>query len=407
MTEPAATVATGTRGIAVTVTAIGIAQILSWGSLIYAIAVLGSSIRADLGISETALFATFTSSLLISGLAAPLAGKLIDQRGGRQVLMAGSLVAAAALAMMANATGFWTLLASALVAGMAMSAVLYDAAFSTLHQVTGAAYRKSVTIVTLFGGFASTIFWPLSQSLLDMAGWRTALLVYAMLQLCVCLPLHFFLVPRRVAAPPVSADIPPPIPHSRPVGDYRWLAAAFALSAFALSAISIHMISLFQSSGMTATEAVAVASLMGPMQVAGRVAELVFARRLRPVAVGAIAIGLLAFALLVLLVIDGLSPLAFIFTMLFGVSNGIMTIARGSVPAELFGPDGYGALLGRIARPAFIARALAPMLFAFGMSSFFGSDGAIIALLACALLSLAAYRRAVQQAMHSPGQVRS
>lgn len=384
--------------IAGIVCAIGIAQIISWGSLVYAIAVLGYRMQADLGISRTALFTAFTLSLLISGMAAPLTGRLIDERGGRQVMAVGSVIAAAALFIMSLASGFLALLAGAVVAGVAMSAVLYDASFSTLHQVTGTAYRKAVTIVTFFGGFASTIFWPLSQAMLDAAGWRTAFLVYAALQLCICLPLHLFLVPRPATFAPLARGEAPPMPQPAKARDPRWLSAAFALSAFALSAVSIHLIGLFQHAGMTPAEAVTVAALMGPTQVLGRVIELVFARRLRPVAVGAIAIGLLAAALLALLFVDGLSVMAIAFTMFFGLSNGIMTIARGTVPLELFGSESYGRLLGSIARPAFIARALAPMLFAFGMSSSLGSEGATLILLACAILSLAAYYRAVRMA---------
>lgn len=397
MTEPAAFPASAQPRLGVSVAAIGIAQILSWGSLVYAIAVLGSSMRADLGIGKTALFATFTCSLLISGCAAPLAGKLIDRRGGRFVMSIGSCVAALALALASLATDFLTLLASAVLAGVAMAAVLYDAAFAALHQITGTAYRRSVTIVTLYGGFASTLFWPLSQVLLDAWGWRGALLLYAGLQLCVCLPLHCFLIPAKKRPIPGPLAVTPVAGQGKPVNDPRWLSIAFALSAFALSAVSIHMIGLFQFAGMNAAQAVVAASLMGPAQVAGRVAELALARRLQPVAVGAIAIGLLASALLVLLFIDGLPAVAIVFVFLFGLSNGITTIARGTVPSALYGNEHHGALLGRLARPAFMARALAPVLFASAMA-FVPGEIAVAGLLVCAVLALVAYSRAVRAA---------
>lgn len=387
------------------VSAIGVGQILSWGSLAYAIAVLGDSMRADLDISTTLLFLTFTLSLLISGFSAPLVGRLIDVHGGRIVLATGSVVGALALAMLALASGFWSLLAGAVVAGFAMAAILYDAAFATLHQLAGASYRKAVTVVTLFGGFASTVFWPLSQALLDTIGWRGTLGCYALMQLMICLPLTLWLLPRHAAEATPDACTPPPVPEALP--DHRWLSVAFASSAFAVSAIAIHLIALFQHAGLTPAQAVMVASLMGPTQVVGRLIEMSFARRLRPVAVGAVAMGLLALALLVLLVVDGLSPMAFLFTVLYGFSNGIMTIARGTVPAELYGTTAYGTLLGSIARPAFIARALAPMLFAFGMSSVLGADGSVIVLLLCALLSMAAYRRAIRLARSTRERVTS
>jgi predicted MFS family arabinose efflux permease len=382
------------------VCALGIAQIISWGSFYYAIAVLGDSMRRDLGVSETLLFGAFTLSLFISGLAAPMAGRLIDERGGRSILALGSCIGVAALLLLATAAGPLSLLLGSVVAGVAMAACLYDAAFAALNQMAGHAYRKSVTALTLFGGFASTAFWPLSQLLLDAIGWRQTLAVYAGLQLVICLPLHWWLLPARRAAADAAVGPHASIAAAAPpaVADYAWLAAAFALITFVSSALLVHLITLLKSAGLDAKQAVLVASLIGPMQVLGRILEFTFARHIRPLAIGAISFVLMLLALTALFFVQGLALPAFLFAALFGFSNGIITIARGTVPAALFGRVGYGALLGKLARPSFIARALAPVMFSAAMTAGLVRGNAILVLIGCAALSLVAYQVAIKKA---------
>ena len=382
-----------------TVSALGVAQIISWGSLFYTIAVLGSAMRRDLGISDVVLFGSFTAGLFLSGLASPLVGREIDARGGRSVLAAGSVLGALATAALAAAQGPVTMLAGWLLAGVAMSASLYDPAFATLHQVSGTSYRRAVTALTLFGGFASTVFWPLSQYLLDEIGWRQTFLVYAGLHLFVCLPLHLLLVPRRHAARPAAEAA-----HAQSVvreGDgavFAWLATALALAAFMGTAMAAHVIDLLTATGLSARDAVLVGSLIGPMQVAGRVMEFAFGRHLRALAVGTLAFALMAASLAVFTQVRGIWIVALAFAMIYGWSNGVMTIVRGTVPAELFGPRGYGALLGRLARPQFILKSSAPL----ALTLLFTIDPARTmtpyALLLVAVAAFMAYRMALSAA---------
>ena len=378
----------------VLVSGLGIAQIVSWGSLYYPISVLGDTMQRDLGVSSTVLFAAFTLSLLISGMAAPTVGKLMDTHGARAVLCAGSLLAMAALLLMARASGPSGLFAAALVAGVAMSACLYDAGFMALNQLAGDAYRRSVTGLTLFGGFASTVSWPLSQFLLGAAGWRQTLLIYAGLQLVLCLPLHALLLPAR---PRTTVRKPGAGPTPVVLPDTLWLATAFALASFVLSVLSVHLIKLFQLAGLEAGSAVFIATLVGPMQVLGRLLELGAGGRLRAVHVGTVAFVSMVLALAGLFLLHGASPLAFAVAGLYGISNGLMTIVRGVVPAELYGRRDYSVLLGRLARPAFVARALAPFAFPLGLASL-GTGGAVLALGAVALLGCWSYRAALRQA---------
>jgi predicted MFS family arabinose efflux permease len=386
------------RSLPVVIAALGIGQIISWGTLTYSIAVLGRSMRAELGLTETELFGAFTISLFASGLAAPLAGRLIDSRGAREVLSVGSMLGAISMIMMAFATGRITFTLAWIVAGIAMAATLYDAGFAALNQIARDSYRRSVTILTLWGGFASTVFWPLSLAIDESFGWRITLGSFALLHLLVCLPIHRFLLPppSPVAKAQDTASAVAATAHVLPRGQvFLMLAIAFALSQLVVSAIAAHVIEILRSASLSAAEAVLVGSLIGPMQVAGRIVEFGFGQRVTATLVGVIAFILMLSALLMLAAVSGPTLLAFAFAVIYGMSNGIMTIVRGTVPAELFGREGYGAILGRLAQPVFFAKAVAPLAFAAVMASGVGRTGAVMTLAACGGLGLIAFVAAV------------
>ncbi|MFO1323747.1 MAG: MFS transporter [Burkholderiales bacterium] len=381
------------------VCAIGVAQIVSWGTLFYTIAVLGGAMRADTGVGELWLFGSFTAGLFTSGLVSPWIGRRIDAQGGRGVLAAGSVLGAIACVVLATAAGPATVLAGWLLAGVAMAACLYDPAFAALHRFAGTSYRRAVTAVTLFGGFASTVFWPLSQYLLDTVGWRVTFGVYAGLHVLLCLPIHVLAVPRE--RHPSLADVDhgeaaAAHPHGGPT--FVWLAAALSLAAFIGSAVAAHLIGLLTATGLSARDAVLIGSLIGPMQVAGRIMEFAFNRHVRAIAVGTFAFALLAVALAVFTQVHGIWIVALAFAIPYGWANGVLTIVRGTVPAELFGHRDYGALLGRLALPQFIFKAAAP----FAMTLLFVVDPARAvspyALLALGVFALAAYGAATAAA---------
>jgi len=387
-----------------TVSALGVAQIIAWGTLFYTIAVLGDAMRQDLGLSDVFLFGSFTAGLFVSGLVSPLIGRQIDLHGGRRMLALGSVLGALATLLLAMAQGPLTMLVGWLLAGVAMSASLYDPAFATLHQIAGTSYRRAVTALTLFGGFASTVFWPLSQFLLDEIGWRQTFAVYAGLHLFLCLPLHLLLVPRRHAVRLV-ADAQQSDAAVR-LGDgaaFAWLATALSLAAFMGTAIATHVIDLLTASGLSARDAVLVGSLIGPMQVAGRVMEFAFGRHLRALAVGTLAFGLMAAALALFTQVRGVWIVALAFAMVYGWSNGVMTIVRGTVPAELFGQRGYGALLGRLARPQFILKSSAPVALTLLYAVDPTRTLTPYVLLLVALAAWAAYRLAIGAAGRHAG----
>ena len=379
------------------ISALGIAQIVSWGTLFYAIGVLGAPMRADLGTSELFLFGSFTAGLLVSGSVAPLAGRLIDKRGGRFVLCIGSVLGAVAMALLALAPNRAVMVAGWLVAGAAMAACLYDPAFATLSQHTGARYRRAVTALTLFGGFASTVFWPLSHLLLEAWGWRTTFAIYAGLHVFLCLPIHRLLVPAHSritrSEEPVAANATSP-----GFGDprLRWLTLSFALATFVFGVIAVHLINLLTTAGLTGAQAVAVSMLVGPMQVAGRIIEYGFSGRVRSVTVGLVAFALMLLALLALISVEGFGIAAVVFVIAYGCGNGVLTIVKGTAPVELFGRDGLGGLLGHLSRAGLYAKAIAPASFSALLTFGLTRNAALAALAALSLAGMGSYFAAIR-----------
>jgi MFS family permease len=382
------------------VPALGITQIVSWGTLYYSIAVLGASMRAELGVSSPALFGAYSSSLMIAAIVAPAVGRAIDRLGGRRVMSIGSMVAAVALFAIAHVHSVVALYAAWGIAGIAMAMTMYDAAFATLSQHSGRSYRSALTALTLMGGLASTVFWPTSLRGLEWVGWRDTMVFFALLQLVVCLPLHLAFVPRGISSTSsakagVAHDEHPLPVHARRVA-FAGLACAFALNGFIVSVLTVHLISVLQRQGLTLETAVWIGSFFGPMQVAGRVLEFSVGRRFASRIIGMLALTLLVVAIGVLLALDGQVGVALLFAALFGFSNGVVTIVRGTVPAELFGRTGYGRLLGNLAAPALVARAIAPLAFAPLALPQTNPLGWLLALLAMAILSATSFAVAVR-----------
>lgn len=378
------------------VSALGIAQIISWGTLFYSVAVLGPPMAHALGVSDVALYGSFTAGLFVSGIASPWVGKRIDRRGGRAVLAGGSVLGALACVLLAASVNGAMMLVGWLVAGVAMAACLYDPAFATLYRVSGPSYRRAVTALTLFGGFASTVFWPLSQYLLETHGWRAAFAVHAALNACGGLPLHLAFVPSpahrfamHAVAQPAEAE------RARPE-TFVLLATALSIAAFLSSAVSAHLVVLLAAGGLAARDAVFVGALIGPMQVAGRVMEFAFSSRWSPLKVGTLAFTLLASALIVLCLVRGVWIVALAFALLYGWSNGVMTIVRGTVPGVLFGTRGYGALLGRLAQPQFILKSFAPVAVTLLFAMDDARRVALYSLAGAGIAAVLAYRAAVR-----------
>lgn len=375
-------------------------QIVSWGSLYYAFAVLAPAIGRELGLAAATTFAAFSWSLLVAGVAATPVGALVDRHGGRYVMAAGSLASALGLAWLARCTttasyvGAWTLI------GLAMALTLYEAAFATINRKLDAEAPRAISTLTLFAGFASTIFWPLTQGLAARLDWRDIYLLYAALQLAVCLPLHLWLG-RDAPRPPLCASAPrdshtlaEAVRH--PV--FWKLALAFSANVFIFSALAAHLIPLLRALGHSAASAVLLAALVGPMQVAGRLGERTLARGRAPQAVGRFVFATLPFGLLALALLGTRAWAVALFCVLYGMSNGVLTIIRGTLPRALFGSRHYGAITGALAAPSLLSKAAGPLVGAAVLSGA-GSPAALpLALFGCALVSLLLYLSAVRPA---------
>jgi hypothetical protein len=377
---------------------LGVTQILAWGAIFYPPVLTVPLIAADRGWSMTFTMGGFSLALLTAGLASPRVGLFIDCFGGHRVMPFGSLIGALGLFGLAYADHPAAYLAVWMLLGVAIAGSLYDPAFATLGRIFGAAARQPITALTLAGGFASTVSWPATHLLIQSVGWRGTYLVYAALLALVAAPLHAFALPRTRTDPARRPDGQPHLPSVvlPPKGwPFILVAAAFAAYAFVPSGLSAHLLAIFGRAGIDAATVVAIGALFGPAQVGARICELLFARRIHPLNVARFAVGMLlaAFALVALF---GISvAIAATFALMFGMANGLITIARGAVPLALFGAAGYGHLMGRIGGPFLVMQAIAPLVLAFVAER--TSDPAVLAVVAAfALLSfigLAAIRR--------------
>jgi MFS family permease len=381
--------------------ALSVTQIITWGSLFYAIAVLIAPVEREFGWSRDAIVGAFSLAMVCSGFAAFPVGVLIDRFGGRHVMGGGSVLAAAMLAVLSDTHSLTAFYATWIGLGLAMGAVLYEPAFAVITASFGATARKGITVLTLAGGFASTVFWPLTQELIAALGWRQALLVLAALNLVVCVPLHLWCLPRVAAHKSPAAVIVTPnkAPHMRDIvltRQFLLLAAAFTANMLAFSAISIHLIPLLNERGFAMADAVWLAAIVGPMQVAGRIAEYTVGARFRATRIALLAFMALPVALCVLRYAGLHWGLVLLFVALYGASNGIMTIVRGIIPAEIFGRERYGAVNGALAAPVLASRALGPLIAAFIWTAAGGYDAVIWALAAVGLVSALCFALAVK-----------
>jgi MFS family permease len=377
---------------------LGVSQILSWGAIYYTPVLIAPLIAQERGWSLTFAMGGFSLGLLAAGLCSPFVGRMIDRHGGHVVMPAGALLGAAGLVGIVYATHPVFYLAVWIVLGAAVAASLYDPAFATLARIFGTEARRAITLLTFIGGFASTVSWPATHFLIDAIGWRGTYELYAALLALLAAPLLAFALPREHAAAEVLPEGPLPkrTKHIAATGrPFVLVAVAFALYAFIPSALSAHMLAIFTRFGIEPATVVLIGALFGPAQVTARFLEFTFARRQHPLVIARLATALLIFACGMLAFLGVSAAAAAGFAILFGITNGLMTIARGTVPLALFGASGYGRLLGRIARPALVMQAVGPLVLAFVAERF--SDPAALALIAAfalaALLCFIAIRR--------------
>jgi predicted MFS family arabinose efflux permease len=339
--------------------ALGTTQTLAWASSYYLPAILADPIGRDLGVSSNWIFAAFSASLVISALLGPRIGRQIDLVGGRPVLSASNLTLAAGLALLGCSYSIPVMVVAWLVLGVGMGLGLYDAAFGALGRIYGDAARRSITGITLIAGFASTVGWPLTALGLEHIGWRNTCFAWAAAHIVIGLPLNLLVLPAvKGAREAVAASIKPQIPIDRTM---ILLAFAFAAAWSVTGAMAAHLPRILEAAGATSLQAVAAGALIGPAQVFARVVEASFLSRYHPLLSTRLACLTHPIGAAIVLLVGGAAASAF--AIFHGAGNGVLTIARGTLPLAIFGPQNYGYRLGIIGAPARMAQAAAPIAF--------------------------------------------
>ncbi len=374
----------------IVITALGVSQILAWGTSFYFPAVFSETIVSETGWSLGFVVGGTSLGLLVAGLISPQVGKLIDRHGGRPVLLASSLFYAVGLVGVGLSPALPVYLMSWALIGLGMGTGLYDAVFAALGRMYGSEARTPITNLTLFGGFASTICWPLSAFMIDHIGWRSACIVYAGLHLIVSLPLQMAVVRAVPAAKAVAPDKDDDaqgeaVPRLRnETLIFSLLAIVLSLAAGIGSIVIVHFLIFLQARGVDYALAVSLGTLFGPAQVGARVVERLFGSRYHPIWTMVGSCALMAAGLLML---AGGFPILMLTILIYGAGYGISWIGRGTLPLALFGPVRFPRLMGRLAFPSLIVQALAPSAGAFLIEAR-GAETTVVVLTGLALVNL-------------------
>jgi MFS family permease len=370
--------------------ALGTTQTLAWASSYYLPAILADPIARDLGVSSNWIFAAFSGALVISAMLGPRVGRQIDLFGGRPVLSMSNLTLAAGLGLLGVTTSIPVLIAAWLLLGIGMGFGLYDAAFGALGRIYGDTARQAITGITLIAGFASTVGWPLTAWGLETIGWRNTCFAWALAHILIGLPINFFMLPAVKGAKAAAAtSIKPHIPIDRTM---ILLAFAFAAAWSVTGAMAAHLPRILEAAGATTLQAVSAGALIGPAQVAARIVEASFLSRYHPLVSTRLACLTHPIGAAIVALAGGAAASAF--AIFHGAGNGILTIARGTLPLAIFGPQNYGYRLGLVGAPARMAQAAAPLAFGL-LIDVMGSRVLIVssALSLAALLALCLLRQ--------------
>jgi MFS family permease len=342
------------------VLALGTTQTLAWASSVYLPALVADPIAHDLGISSNWIFGAYSAALVIAALLGPRVGRQIDRVGGRSVLSISNLVFAAGLVLLGFAQSIWLLMLAWLLLGIGMGYGLYDAAFGALGRIYGEAARSAITGITLIAGFASTIGWPLTALGLQTIGWRETCFAWAAAHILMGLPLNLLMLPKVKLTPTTAENTAKPhIPIDRTMA---LLAFAFAAAWMVTGAMAAHFPRILEAAGASPIQAVAAGALIGPAQVAARIFEASFLKRYHPIVSARLACLMHPIGAAIVWLTGGAAS---VFAVFHGAGNGVITIARGTLPLAIFGPQNYGYRLGLIGAPARMTQAAAPLLFGF------------------------------------------
>jgi MFS family permease len=380
------------RAISRAILGLGFTQIVGWGTTYLMPSVLGREMQAALGLSSELVFAGITVMFGVGAVIAPRIGKIVDRTGARRLMTVGSLVYALALAGLSAAQGPLSYFACWALMGVASALALSTPSSIAIVQVAGPRARQAIALLTIVGGLASTVFWPLTGVLDAALGWRQTLLLYAAVHLLACAPIHWLILPRQPPAHPVSGGTAPAAgavapEHRRHV--FLLLSISLAFGAFVFTGVQLQMIEIMRGLGHPPASALLLASLIGPSQVTVRIFELLFGHRysiMRSAVFGSL---MLPVGLGLALLAGDVFVVALVVVATYGMSNGLKAVQRATLPLALFGRAQFGAYMGRLALPQGIVAAVAPPIMAAVMSRF-GTAGVLWLSFAFATISLVA-----------------
>ncbi len=337
---------------------LGVVQILSWGGSFYLLAVMARPIIAETHWSQQWVYGALSISILISGLLAPLTGRLIAAGHGRRLLAGSGIVMAAGLVMMGFAHHYALFFLAWCVIGIGMAMGLYDALFSVLGTLYGGQARSMITGITLISGFCTSLVWPGTAGLIHLFGWRDACYLCALLLLISVIPIYLYALPATSAAE--RAARPATITRSSSLTPQLFwlLCAIFTLASVIMTAMSLQLITLLQASGYSLAAALGISAILGPCQVGSRLVDIAF-RRGHPIWTAFFSVALVAIGIIVLAIWPGMALLSML---LYGAGNGLRAIVRGTLPLAMVPPEEYALVVGRMARPALIGQALTPVI---------------------------------------------
>jgi MFS family permease len=355
-----------TKVPAAIVSALALTQIIGYGTLFYSFSIIAPLVAKDLGASIETIFAIYTVALFLSGMTAPYLGKLMDRYGGALVMSAGSLAAAITLATGAISSNIVTFGLLTILAQIAGGMIQYQAAFTTLVETRPHAASRSIMFLTLFAGFASSIFWPFATYLTENYLWQEIYFLYASLNLLICMPLHLWINRCNQRGRSTAQGAPVPVIGTVPSEQRRSaliiVAIAFGVQGFTLSAILTHMVPMLSNLGLGAL-AVIIGVLFGPSQAVSRLATMLFTSKMRPSSLATLSSVSMVIGTVVLGFTGNWIPGAIFFAICLGLGSGISSIAQGALPLWLFGSKGYGGISGRIAAARLVAASTAPFIF--------------------------------------------
>jgi MFS family permease len=352
--------------------ALGLTQIIGYGSLYYSFSILAPAMARALNWSSEWIFGALSAALLIGGLAAPTMGKWIDRFGAGRVMTAGSAIAAAALAACALSSDKIAFVVTLIAIETASNLVQYGAAFALLVQINPKVAQRSITYLTLIAGFASTIFWPITTALHAHMSWQSVYLCFAALNIAICLPIHAWLAfgasKSKDGARGPAKHVEPRLPPSIRTPAFVLMVTGFALESFVNAALLVHMVPVLSGLGLGAM-AVMVGTLFGPSQVLSRFTNMVFGGGLSQLTLALISAVLLPAALIILIATAPSVPGALVFAVVFGLGSGLSSIVQGTLPMALFGSEGYGKRQGQVLAIRLVISSTAPFVLAFMMEN--------------------------------------